>query len=197
MHSALRTGAVIAGCFFAATGAATAHPHAWLESGGRAHFSGTKLTQLDLHWRFDEVFSADILTFIKHDPSRPLAAADVAELNRKAFAGLEEYGYFTHLRAGDREIRGLRPAGFRAHMDGRRLVYDFSLIPAQPIDASGVPLVAAFYDPTYYVDIALVPPGGLAVEGNPRCTERAGPDTGHTIYSGLVTPRAATLSCAR
>lgn len=140
VRSALRTGAAV--FIFLATSAtcAIAHPHAWLENSVRAHFAGSRLTQLDLHWRFDEVFGEDVLRFIKHDPAQPLAGSDVASLNRKAFTDLKEYGYFTHLRSGERPVTDLQPRGFRARMDGRRLVYDFSLVPTEPVDASAAPL---------------------------------------------------------
>lgn len=193
----LRTGAAVSIFLAASATSALAHPHAWLENSVRAHFSGAKLTQLDLHWRFDEVFSADVLRFIKHDPAQPLGASDVAALSRNAFTDLKEYGYFTHLRSGERPVSDLRPRGFHAIMDGRRLVYDFSLVPVQPVDAAAAPLTAAFYDPTYYVDVALVPQTGLAIEGDARCKGQAVPDVGHTIYSGFVTPIAARFSCGR
>jgi ABC-type uncharacterized transport system substrate-binding protein len=67
VRSALRTGAVVSFFLAASATRALAHPHAWLEDSVHAHFSGSKLTQLDLHWRFDEVFSDDVLRFIKHD----------------------------------------------------------------------------------------------------------------------------------
>jgi ABC-type uncharacterized transport system substrate-binding protein len=197
VRSALRTGAAVSVFLAASATCAFAHPHAWLEDSVRAHFAGSKLTQLDLHWRFDEVFSEDILRFIKHDPAQPLARTDVASLSSKAFTDLKEYGYFTHLRSGERAVTDLQPRGFRARMDGRRLVYDFSLVPAEPVDASAAPLTAAFYDPTYYVDVALVSRTGLVIDGDARCKAQAVPDVGHTIYNGFVTPIAARFWCTR
>jgi ABC-type uncharacterized transport system substrate-binding protein len=197
VRSALRTSAAVFIFLAASATRALAHPHAWLENSVRAHFAGSRLTRLDLHWRFDEVFSEDVLRFIKHDPAQALLGSDVASLNRKAFTDLKEYGYFTHLRSGERPVTDLQPRGFPARMDGRRLVYDFSLVPAEPVDASAAPLTAAFYDPTYYVDVALVSGTGLVIHGDARCKAQATPDVGHTIYNGFVTPIAARFSCTR
>jgi ABC-type uncharacterized transport system substrate-binding protein len=85
---------------------AEAHPHVWIDYDLTVDFDAGKMTALHMEWSFDEDFTAAVLRDIVGDkkPPKTLKPADVAKIEKDAFSNLKNYGYFTHIFAGDGKL---------------------------------------------------------------------------------------------
>lgn len=175
-----------------------AHPHVWITSVTTFVFEERHLVALRHRWRFDEFFSSFVIGEHDADGDGAFDAAELATLRAGAFANLEEYGYFTHLRADGTALRLEEVADFTAEIDDGVLIYEFTLPLPEPIDPVVVPLATGVYDADYYVEVLLDEHDPVRFAGLPSgaCTFDIREDAANPIYFGMVYPLAISLRCA-
>ncbi len=177
---------------------ARAHPHVFIDNRVRAVFSSGRLTAFALEWRFDELATQGVL-FGRKPAGAPLQPAEIPGLRKKAFDNLVHYGYFVHVWQGGKAdpVGGIE--AFDAHLDGSRIVYDFTARLARPLDPKRMPVQADFYDETYFVDVEFPEgdPRPVTMTGSPAgCTATAGEDAAHPIPLWGFSPSGVTIACA-
>jgi ABC-type uncharacterized transport system substrate-binding protein len=152
----------------AATGA-RAHPHifAQLKVGIIFNASGMA-TGIRQSWIFDEMFTAFALSGLGKNVSRETLAPLALRYGTSAKA----FGYFVRARIGDQDATFGDPAEFTMDVRNEELVLEFTLPFVKPVTAAGLSLM--FYDPNYYVALALVKSDAVELVGAPaQCTFKA------------------------
>jgi ABC-type uncharacterized transport system substrate-binding protein len=177
---------------------AAAHPHVWIDYELTVIFAKGQVTALRQQWTFDEDFTAAVLRDIAGaKPGAPLGKAEIAKIEKDAFSNLAHYDYFAHVFAGEGKVGVGKAAGFSAHLAGPKLVYDFDLPLATPVDAKAMPAGIGIWDDTYYVDVG--PAEGklpkLEGEGAAGCKAVIVEDHQHPIYFGSVFPKIVRVTC--
>jgi len=158
--------------------AAEAHPHAWIDLDTRLIFDDAgKLEAVELHWLFDEFYTAFIaeeFTTSGRAPSDFLQ--DVAAEN---LANLAPYDYFTDLRQDGDELPLGEVRRFATGLEGERLWLEFEVTLAEPADPAAGRIDLAVYDPTYYVEVLYHEGHTPALDGidAERCTVFVMPPT--------------------
>lgn len=177
---------------------AAAHPHVWIDYELTVIFAKGHVTALRQQWTFDEDFTAAVLRDIAGaKPGKPLGKAEIAKIEKDAFSNLEHYDYFTHVFVGSGKVGVGKATGFTARVAGPKLVYEFELPLATPVDAKATPAGIGIWDDTYYVDVgpAEGKPPRLEGEGAASCKAVIVEDHQHPIYFGSVFPKTVRITC--
>jgi ABC-type uncharacterized transport system substrate-binding protein len=80
---------------------------------------------------------------------------------------MKDYGYFTFVTAGDRDIDLAAPKEYWLQSDDGLLTLYFTVPTATPVEIRGLPAVVDVYDPTYYVAFAFVEDDPVTLENAP------------------------------
>jgi ABC-type uncharacterized transport system substrate-binding protein len=129
-----------------------AHPHAWIDLDTRLIFDDAgKLEAVELHWLFDEFYTAFIAEEFTTAGLAP--AAFLEEVAAENLANLEEFDYFTDLRQNDVRLDLGEVRRFATSLEGERLWLEFEVVLAEPADPTEGRIDLAVYDPTYYVEV--------------------------------------------
>jgi tRNA threonylcarbamoyladenosine biosynthesis protein TsaE len=175
---------------------ASAHPHVFIDNRVKSIFHDGRLTGFSVEWKLDELFSTGVLP---HKPADGrLSAADVARIRHDAFDNLRHYGYFIHVWQGARPDEVSDVSAFSAELEGGRLLYRFVAKLAVPLDVRRGPVIADFYDETYFVDVEFPDgdPSGFALDGAPAgCSATLREDHAHMIPGWGFDPPGALIAC--
>ncbi len=144
------------------TGRAFAHPHSWIDLETTLLFDDKgQITGLWVGWLFDDFYSAYTLEETARNKDGGFdqnALNDLAERNLK---NLEEYSYFTFIRADQKQQSYKTVTDYKTFVDGNRLWMEFSVMLETPLDPKTHKIDYAVYDPTYYVEVL------HAIDGDP------------------------------
>lgn len=133
-----------------------AHPHIFIEASARIDFSARVPETVHVRWAFDQFFSRMIALDFAGSGTGPFNAEQVESIRTGAFINLEHYNYFIHILADGQEIPITLIENFHAELDGRTLVYSFSIPLVQPggpgaaVFSSIRELVIGLYDDSFY-----------------------------------------------
>lgn len=180
-----------------ATGAARAHPHVWIENVATFQFNAGKIKAIRLKWTFDELFGAGLVDQFDKNKDKKFDAAELAALQKGAFDNLREYNYFTHVTIDSTDLPTRTVTGFAASVENGRLVYEFTVPLAEPVDPRRARLVLGVYDPSYFVELETGVRAGVRYEGNDgiACRTESRENQAKAIYSGQVFPLELHLTC--
>jgi ABC-type uncharacterized transport system substrate-binding protein len=196
--AAMRTAWCVAGMAWVgvSTGAA-AHPHVWIDGVSTFVFEEREIVAIRHTWRFDDFFSALLIGDHDVDGDGAFDEAELADLKESAFANLEEYDYFTHVRVDGRRIPTREVDAFEAWIEDDTLVYQFDVVLPDPIDPTTTDFRAGVYDEEFYVEILLDEndPVRFAGIASGACVFDIREDVDNPIYFGLVYPLAITVNC--
>ena len=144
--------------------AAKTHPHAWIDLDSRLIFDDEgRLEAVELHWLFDEFYTAFIaeeFTTSGLDPS-----AFLEEVAAENLANLEEYDYFTDLRQDGTKLALGEVRRFATSLEGERLWLEFEVTLAEPADPEAGRIDFAVYDPTYWIEVLYHPGHSPTLDG--------------------------------
>lgn len=176
---------------------ADAHPHVWIEAELAFVARDGKVRALDIVWRFDEFFSAQMLLDFDRNRDGRLDAGELRALSAQTQASLAEYSFFTHIHRGEQREKVREVADFRVSVEKGIVVYRFSVPLDAPADPRSAPLLVGLFDETYFVDISLDGERALRIagEGLPGCRARHGEKAAEPIYFGSFYPMLTRLSC--
>ncbi|MDV7340494.1 DUF1007 family protein [Terasakiella sp. A23] len=133
---------------------AQAHPHSWIDLETTLLFDDQgRVTGLWVGWLFDDFYSAYTLEETARNEDGTFDQKDLDALAERNLTNLEEYSYFTYIRADEKQQTYKKVTDYKTFVDGHRLWMEFSVMLETPIDPVTHKVDYAVYDPTYYVEV--------------------------------------------
>lgn len=161
-------GGLLAGALAASVTPAFAHPHVFVDAKAEMVFDAAgRVTAIRNVWRFDDAYSAFASQGLDADGDGKLSIDELKPLAEVNVSSLKDFGYFTFLAAGDRDIDFGEPSEYWLQSDDGLLTLYFTLPTAEAVEIRGLPATLEVYDPTYYVAFAFVEDGPVALDGAP------------------------------
>ncbi len=147
----------------------SAHPHVWIDlRSSLVVDSAGRVTAVEQEWLFDDFYSMYVYQAAQ-GTVRDIAKA-LRELAGQNLKNLEEYRYFTDLRAGGERVAFAEVTDYDSEVRGNRIWMRFVVPLVQPVNPRTERMQFAVYDPTYYIEVvyakgAEVGLGALAGQG--------------------------------
>lgn len=134
---------------------ASAHPHVWVNAKAEIVFGADKKVMgIRHHWTFDEAYTAYVTQGLDKDGDGKLSPDELQELADENAGSLEEFEYFTTLKARGKPQTFDPPREARMVMDKTRVTMSF-LLPLKAPVASAGPVAIEIEDPTLFVYFSL------------------------------------------
>lgn len=215
MFPSFRTGSLM-GLALAAAGwaaPALAHPHVWVVVRSEVIFATDgKITGVRHSWTFDEMYSAFAITGLGKSGKPTQQELDgLANVNVKQ---LEEYGYFTNIRAGGKKTEFQPVKDATISLDAKQNVtLHFTVQMKEPASA-GKSFFLQVFDPDYFVafdfekqnpvtmknapqgcSLRMVTPKPLNDEDMKKLQESAGTNNSPGADFGLKLATRASIAC--
>lgn len=146
--------------------AASAHPHVFADA--RLEIVAGKDGSIEtLHnvWRFDEMFSSQVMLDFDKNTNLVLDPEELAEVGATVLASLEEFGYYTTLTQDGKPVAVSKPEAIHVDWKDGQLLMFFALKPAAPMPLKGK-LTFGVYDPTMYAAMDFPTDGDLVLMGD-------------------------------
>jgi ABC-type uncharacterized transport system substrate-binding protein len=149
----LKTFLPLAALILTGPAVALAHPHVFADARLEV-VAGSDGTIQELHnvWRFDEVFSSQVLLDFDKNTNLVLDPAELEEIGSTVRASLEEFGYYTTLTHDGKSVAVAKPDVINVDYKAGQLFMFFAIKPAAPMPLKGK-LTFGVYDPTLYASI--------------------------------------------
>ena len=146
---------------------AVAHPHVFVESNLEiVRNNEGAVTELRHVWRFDDLFSADVLLNYDENGDGKLEPNELDEVGRTIGSSISEYDYYTEVRSGSDNDEFEQPEAVMVdYVDNQVLVF-FSLKMKQPVSLKGKPFKVSVSDPTFYVAMEIADEAAVQITGN-------------------------------
>ena len=180
-----------------ASAPALAHPHVWVNYEVSVVYQKALIVALKQRWTFDEDFTSAVLTDIGKAKIKTLDKATAAKVRANAFDNLANYGYFQHVSAGGKPVPLKPPSDFTAKLSGEKMVYEFTLPLAQPVNPRLVQVNMGWWDESFFVDYEPVSPKAVSLSGDGAngCVVTSAEDHAHPIFYGTINPLLWKLNC--
>lgn len=132
-------------------GAASAHPHSFIDMQTTLVADETSLTGLKMVWTMDEITSADLL----YDAQNAKTGSDIwKKLAAEVMARVLSQHYFTNFYREGKPVKYLDlPSEYQLSRKGDQAVLEFVLPLARPQPLTGKPMEFMTFDPSYFVDM--------------------------------------------
>lgn len=151
----------------AATTAAAAHPHVFINNTMTLLFDGGMLKGMTFRWAFDDMFSEMILTDFKPGVDGNFSSSVTGQIKSGAFDNLENYHYFLAFFVGKKPLKKIRIEQFRPSVvEGKQLVYSFFVPLDLPVSSDEQTVRVTVYDDTYFVAFDLMHASDVTVKGD-------------------------------
>lgn len=194
------TASLVAGIIMLATShSALAHPHVWIDANAEFVFEDDKITAIQVHWLFDDLFSMTLIDEFDKNHDTRFFDEENTTVRDNAFVALADVSWLTHLRRNEELVSFTGATDFQADVtDDRRVTYDFKLTLAEPLDPKKDDVSLSVYDAEYYIDVAFMQVDPILFSGNKElsCHFEMSEDEKNRIYFDLVAPVRADLVCA-
>ncbi|HEY7608399.1 MAG TPA: DUF1007 family protein [Alphaproteobacteria bacterium] len=176
---------------------AEAHPHIWIRATATLQFENGKVVGIQHEWLFDDFFSNALIADFDKNKNKQFDPDEVKELEANAFVALKDFGYFTHIRVGGKEVAIETTRDFAPSIKDGKVTYRFTAVLPQPVDPRETQFFAGVYDHSYYVDVELNPQIGvkLAGGGAEACKFAVAEDKEAPLYFGATFARRIELRC--
>lgn len=188
---------LVALALLAPAAAAEAHPHIWIRATATLQFENGKIIGIHHEWLFDDFFSNALISDFDKNKNKQFDPDEVKELEANAFVALKEFGYFTHVRVGGKEVTIETVRDFAPSIKDGKVVYRFTALLPQPVDPRAAQFHAGIYDHSYYVDVEVNPQLGvkLAGGGSEACKFAIVEDKEAPLNFGATFARRIEISC--
>ena len=152
---------------------AMAHPHVFADARLEVVASADGAIQ-ELHnvWRFDDVFSSQVLLDFDKNTNLVLDQDELEEIGKTVRNSLEEFGYYTTLTLDGKSIAVAKPDVINVDFKDGQLLMFFAVKPATPMPLKGK-LTFGVYDPTLYASIDFPSDQDLVLMGDFKACKRA------------------------
>ncbi|WP_201862439.1 DUF1007 family protein [Microvirga soli] len=132
-----------------------AHPHVWVTAKAEIVFAPDgKVTGVRHHWTFDEAYTAYVTQGLDKNNDGKLAPEELQELADENAASLNEFDYFTVLKARGKPQTFDPPREARMTMEKTQVSMSFLLPLKAPVAPTGAVSVE-IEDPTFFVYFSL------------------------------------------
>lgn len=176
---------------------AEAHPHVFIDNRLTFLFADGKVTGFRTDWRFDEIFTEDLLSQFDTDGDKQFSATESEQVKEGTLPNLTEFHYFTYAYVGGKDLGKLEPADFKADiLDGAaRFVFTYQL--PKPADPHHDKVAVSIYDHEYYVEVLMAEKDPVTMEGDipAGCGTAVADDPQHAYFGGFVVPQTVTVTC--
>ncbi|MGO4526068.1 DUF1007 family protein [Microvirga sp. 2MCAF35] len=134
---------------------ALAHPHVWVTAKAEVVFAPDgKVTGVRHRWTFDEAYTAYVTQGLDKDNDGKLTPEELQELADENAASLNEFDYFTVLKARGKPQSFDQPREARMTMEKNQVAMSFFLPLKAPAAPSGAVSIE-IEDPTFFVYFSL------------------------------------------
>lgn len=156
-----------------APAAALAHPHVFADARLEV-VAGADGTIQELHnvWRFDDVFSSQVLLDFDKNTNLILDQDELEEIGKTVRTSLEEFGYYTTLTLDGKSVAVAKPDVINVDFKDGQLLMFFAVKPASPMPLKGK-LTFGVYDPTLYASIDFPSDQDLVLMGDFKACKHA------------------------
>ncbi|MCB1445966.1 MAG: DUF1007 family protein [Rhizobiaceae bacterium] len=133
--------------------AAFSHPHVFADARLEVVAGADgKIEELHNIWRFDDVFSSQVLLDFDKNTNLVLDPPELEEIGRTVLASLQEFDYYTTLTQDGKIVSVAKPDVINVDFKDGQLLMFFAIKPAVPMPLKGK-LTFGIYDPTLYASI--------------------------------------------
>jgi len=156
-----------------APAAAIAHPHVFADA--RLEIvAGADGNVQELHnvWRFDEVFSSQVMLDFDKNTNLVLDPPELEEIGNTVRGSLEEFSYYTTLTQDGKTVAVAKPDVINVDWKDGQLLMFFAIKPAAPMPLKGK-LTFGVYDPTLYASIDFPSDQDLVLMGDFKACKHA------------------------
>jgi len=134
---------------------ALAHPHVWVTAKAEIVFAPDgRVTGVRHHWTFDEAYTAYVTQGLDKNGDGKLTSEELQELADENAASLNEFDYFTVLKARGKPQTFDPPKEARMTMEKTQVAMSFLLPLKAPIAPTGAVSIE-IEDPTFFVYFSL------------------------------------------
>ena len=188
---------ILALLLLAPAAVAEAHPHIWIRATATLQFENGKIVGIQHEWVFDDFFSSALIGDFDKNKNMNFDPDEVKELETNAFVALKDFGYFTHVKVGGKEVPIETTRDFAPSIKDGKVIYRFTAVLPQPVDPRETQFAAGVYDHSYYVDVELNAQIGvkLAGGGSEACKFAVVDDKQAPLYFGATFARQIELRC--
>jgi nickel/cobalt exporter len=164
--------AITAGLFavaasLALSGAASAHPHVFVDARAEIVFDTTgRIEAVRNIWTFDEAFSSYATLNLDADGDGKLSDAELEPLAKVNVESLHEYAFFTYLTIGSRKAQFVDPTEYFLTYDGAQLTLYYTLPLKKPVAVDAQAKLEVF-DPEYFVAFTFAKDNPAKLDGAP------------------------------
>ncbi|MEE1657483.1 DUF1007 family protein [Microvirga sp. CF3062] len=152
-HLGLKSALTVLG--FGLSSPVIAHPHVWVTAKAEIVFAPDgKVTGVRHHWTFDEAYTAYVTQGLDKNGDGKLAPEELQELADENAASLNEFDYFTVLKARGKSQIFDTPREARMTMEKTQVSMSFLLPLKAPVAPTGAVSVE-IEDPTFFVYFSL------------------------------------------
>ena len=131
---------------------AYAHPHVWVKVQSQVLYDDRgKVSGLRHTWTFDEFYSAFAVQGLDTDGDGTYSKSELEPLAKENVASLEEFDYFTFVKADGKIEDRAKPQDYRLDLVDGILTLHFTLPLKNALDPVGQKVTFSVYDPTYFV----------------------------------------------
>ena len=131
---------------------ARANPDVWVETTITFSFDEQRVSGLGFSWAFDDFYSAHTVQTYDLDGDGTLNPLELRNLRAETFDPLSPVDYFVHIWSGEEKQEGFDVDRFTARIEQERLVYEFSVGVAAPLDPKVEPVSVSLFDHDNFVD---------------------------------------------
>ncbi len=172
------------------------HPHVFIEAEVEIELNAQGIKGLWQDWTFDEYFSAWIIEEFDTNQDGRFDDQETRAVHDGAFRYLAEFGYFTKVLKGEREMPIKAIEKFSVATRGHKIVYTFFVNLDIKVPSGVSELIIAVYDESFYCQVAF-PKKAIGFKGKPD--EWKIEQSNHELpefayYFGFMTPTAVKLT---
>lgn len=176
---------------------AMAHPHVFIDNRVTLLFEDGRLTGFATDWRFDEIFTEDMLHQFDANQDGAIDAAESRAMGEGTLPNLAAFRYFTQASVDGVDFPDLAPRDFAARVEDGALHFVLGFTLPQPIDPKHQKLRLEISDRSYYVEVLLAEENPVRLEGggSEACQAAVKDDPANAYYEGFVIPQAISVTC--
>lgn len=177
--------------------AADAHPHVFVDNRLTFILVDGKIAGFRTDWRFDEIFTEDLLSQFDADGDKQFSKSESTEVRDNTLPNLGAFRYFTYIYLNQRDLGEMAPSDFIADVVDGAVRFQLTYNLPTPIDPHKDQLAVSIYDREYYVEVLLSEKEVPKLEGigADACTAQVSDDQAHAFFGGFVVPQLVTLTC--
>lgn len=148
---------------------AMAHPHVWVNAEATVVYDGGKITGLKHKWTFDEMYSTMAVEGLDTNKDGVYSREELAELAKVNIEGLQEFGYFTYVKLGDKDLKlKSPPKDYWLEVDKQgALSLNFTIELAEPVLAEAEGFSFQVADPSFFISFEFIKDDPVKLAGAP------------------------------